>query len=497
MALRRENIPEQNKIMNDLHFDLWLLAISMFILSLLPFLVQDGMFLDGVTYAAISKNLANGAGTFWQPQLSKTIYSAFYDHPPLFFGIQSIFFKFLGAGIYTERIFSLLNALLSMAGIILIWNLFFKDSAMAKFSWVAVILWILTPVISWSYRNNMIENTVTVFTLFSCYFILYAIKRENRVWLFPGTVLILLAVLSKGACGLFPLAIVIIYPICFREFLLNKMIVYISIVFFSFLISCFLLFFFIPDAYTNISQYFMHQLLPSLTRPGYQGEFRFYILIRLLLELSPVLFVTFIILFLNRSKNILKEQIQTRNVLFFILVGISASLPIMITLKQHGYYLVPSIPWFIIGITIIIVPYLYVWMRKISDKMERKIRFTIIMLFIFSLIFSFSFIGKSGGATGFIGLLGKTWNQDEEKLQDVYRISKVVPSGTILSVSQDLLTDYVLISYLSRISYLSIDQNMNHGFFLMRKKTQIKDLFPPKQYKIVNLGLTYYNLYKH
>ena len=72
---------------------LWALTTAVIAALLIPSLIKDDMFLDGVTYAAISKNITNGLGTFWQPHYTQTKDAAFYGHPPLVFGIQSLFFS--------------------------------------------------------------------------------------------------------------------------------------------------------------------------------------------------------------------------------------------------------------------------------------------------------------------------------------------------------------------------------------------------------------------
>ena len=51
--------------MKHLPFRIFTLAI--FIVLIVPLLVQDGMFMDGVLYAAVAKNQAEGFGSFWQP----------------------------------------------------------------------------------------------------------------------------------------------------------------------------------------------------------------------------------------------------------------------------------------------------------------------------------------------------------------------------------------------------------------------------------------------
>ena len=95
-----------------------LFTFSLIIGILLPTLLRDGMFVDGVVYSAISKNLAHGIGSWFSPQFSSSAASVFFEHPSLGFILQSSFFKVLGDSIYTERFYSFLMALLSAWGII-------------------------------------------------------------------------------------------------------------------------------------------------------------------------------------------------------------------------------------------------------------------------------------------------------------------------------------------------------------------------------------------
>ena len=157
----------------------WGLTISFFIGLLVPILIQDGMFLDGVTYSSISKNLAHGIGSIWKPHYTKVLYPVFYEHPPLVFGIQSLFFKILGDGMYTERIYTLITAIFTLLGIVACWRLVFKQHPMQEYSWLPVLLWITVPLIFWSYKNNLLENTLSVFTLFSVYFIFRSLLQKR------------------------------------------------------------------------------------------------------------------------------------------------------------------------------------------------------------------------------------------------------------------------------------------------------------------------------
>src|SRR4029078_7387475 len=79
----------------------WLLTLALVTLCYIPRISEKGMFIDGLVYTTISNNLSEGIGTFWQPMLKNSEFlfqksDVFYDHPPLLFGIESIFYAVFG-----------------------------------------------------------------------------------------------------------------------------------------------------------------------------------------------------------------------------------------------------------------------------------------------------------------------------------------------------------------------------------------------------------------
>ena len=145
----------------------------------IPSLVQDGMFLDGVTYSAIAKNMAQGYGSPLNPHYTQTLYPEFHEQPPFALIIQSYFFKLFGTTIYTERIYCLFILLLTILGITKCWQLLTDKTSREEYDWFPLLLWIAIPLASWSYRNNLLENTMSVLTLFAVYFILKSLI-ENK-----------------------------------------------------------------------------------------------------------------------------------------------------------------------------------------------------------------------------------------------------------------------------------------------------------------------------
>ena len=104
------------------------LILGFFLTFFLSEILEESMFIDGIWYAVIARNLAEGNGSYWFPQFSQTIFSDFHEHPGFVFWLQSYFFKILGDSFWTERIFSGIQYLFNLILIILIWKKIFPKS---------------------------------------------------------------------------------------------------------------------------------------------------------------------------------------------------------------------------------------------------------------------------------------------------------------------------------------------------------------------------------
>jgi len=93
----------------------WAAVLFLITAVLLPQLTTWGMFVDGVTYATISRNLALGIGTWWKPCYTETLGARFHEHPPLVFVIQSLFFRLFGERYLVEKAYSLAAMLATLA----------------------------------------------------------------------------------------------------------------------------------------------------------------------------------------------------------------------------------------------------------------------------------------------------------------------------------------------------------------------------------------------
>src|SRR6056297_2839245 len=159
-----------------------------------------GMFMDGTIYAAISRNLADGLGSPWALHFSEGLFPVFREHPPLVFWIQSLFFRVLGDSYLTERVYDLV-VVLTTAGRGL--------DSLAAYWWLPLLLWVVVPKWSWTYRNNMLESPLTVVCLAAVLLVLAGLRSTGMRGLVVRTaaaaLATLLAFLAKGPVALFVL----------------------------------------------------------------------------------------------------------------------------------------------------------------------------------------------------------------------------------------------------------------------------------------------------
>jgi 4-amino-4-deoxy-L-arabinose transferase-like glycosyltransferase len=465
----------------------WLLTAAAFVILILPNLVQDGMFTDGVLYAAVAKNLSQGIGTFWFPHFSETMFSPFFhQQPPLTFGIQSLFFKALGTSIYTERFYSLLTACLTGWILAAVWKEIEKQNQeIQQLSWFAVLTWITIPVCFWSYSNNMEENTMGVFTALAVLLIYRGLNRKAStlfVYLLAGAIATVLASLCKGFPGLFPLAMPFLFWLVFRRYSFVHMLLYSAIVTgLTLLIYALLLR--NANAYTSLTAYVNGRVLNSISNVATE-ESRLYLIKRLLMELSsPAILMALLLFFFRRKHSVLNWSNQTwyKSILFFMLVGLSASLPLLVTLEQRRFYLVPAIPYFSIALCLIVAPALSHSLLKIRTESKgfRLFRAFTVVLLLGGLIFSAFQIGKTV--------------RDKDDLDDMYILGRTIPAGTVVNVYPKTWDNWALHNYFVRHFNISLASDKRGFDFFIAEKSLGK--VPPAPYRKIPLPTHKYDLY--
>ena len=455
----------------DKHFIFKALTFAVFCIFLLPNLGKEGLFVDGVTYGAIARNLAIGKGSFWIPYYTDTLYANFIEHPPLALNIQSVFFRVFGDIHWIERFHSLFLVVLSAFGIGLVWR-----TALPKFKdyfWLPLVLWIIIPTVSWSFSNNMLENTVVVFSVFSVYFAHRALETENLAfkWIFVSALFLLFAFLSKGIATLFPLAVFACYALSHIQF--SKKIILSQIWLITFFLLLFLsLITFIPAAKENIYQSISKQF--NSTQNVVTTGSRLFILGKLFLDLLPIWLLAGGVLgwkYLKQKTYFSKNSETLKMSVFWLLIGFSGILPIMISTKQSGYYIIPASMFFVLGLSSAVLPAITLILQKLSNQSW----FRYLSILSFSII-AFSFSSMVGN--------WNSYNRDKNLAEDIKKIGQIVDYDTI-TMQQDYKSKWLLHAYFMRYEKISLDETNQLTYYVGEKGVDE----PNDDYKKVGLDL--------
>lgn len=140
---------------------LLILCMVTLFLIVISDIVTRGMMPDGTLYAAIARDLANGSGSFWAPPTFLPT-GSFHDHPPLGLFLQSLLFRLLGDHFWVENLYA---AITLCVAVYLMHRI--QIGCGVKASSYGVLMFLICPLVAFTYTNNFLENTVVVFGLAS------------------------------------------------------------------------------------------------------------------------------------------------------------------------------------------------------------------------------------------------------------------------------------------------------------------------------------------
>jgi 4-amino-4-deoxy-L-arabinose transferase-like glycosyltransferase len=421
-----------------------------------PKTLMNGMFMDGQQYACVAQNMAEGKGSFWHPYLSETWQkagsNAFMEHPPLGFFLESIAFRILGESLYTERIFSLFLFAFSVVFLLLLireWPL--AQNQKTTLYWLVLLFWMSVPLASWSVQNNMWENFLVFFGLFSLWLQSRAYNK-NRMWLFAiAGLLVSAGFFCKGVPALYPLAGPLILGFIGFRVNIRK----IAIGYGLLIIGLLLPFLFIMQQAEAIDalKFYLNERLLFRVQNEPTGNSRWSTLSALFNELLPLLILGLLVYFIYRKKvNFSANSFFTAA----IFLGLCASLPLMVTSVQRGFYLVPAFPWFALAGAIWFLPFAEQYLPKSHPKWENRIKWTSLFLSV-ALILAIVFTA------------GKP-SRDAKILADVDSIATITGNNIILGTPDALLDHWNTQFYFIRFHHISFHcGSTDHSWYLGRK----------------------------
>lgn len=472
---------KQENISHDLTGQpFYLLVIGLFLLVVSPVLFSEGMFMDGLIYADISRNLAQGIGTFWNLFFSETCMREFHEHPPLAFGMQAALFKIFGDALWIDKVYSVLTFLFTGFLMLLIWRQFKPNQG-----WLVLLFWLSTPTVMWAVSNNILENTLTIFLTCSVLFCLLS-SNSHRFWfLFISGFCLALGLLTKGFVALFPLS----FPFCLYLSRVRKSFVYmftdsLLLILFT-VLPLIVLFIAYPESWESIRKYLDVQVINSLKNIKTVNS-RFYIIERLFLDMIPlmILIAIIMVLFFRKKVDFQIDRSYFRYGYSLIFLGLTGVLPIMVSMKQSGFYIFPAFPFFALGFALLMYPYVSVLLDRLRHhaKAIRLLRPVSFVVFLSGVFLTVYFSGSIG--------------RDQNKIHDVRQVLTLMPEGGVLNVHPDLWSDWSLQAYFVRYKHVSADPHFSnpHEYLLMPANTNNDSL--RNNFDVVNLALRDYVLFR-
>lgn len=466
-------------IKNIKYLPFYIIVLALFIGITAKSLFTDGMFMDGLWYAVISRNLAQDMGSFWDLYFSQTVYPHFHEHPPLAMGLQSILFRIFGDSILIERFYSFFSFLFTGWIMVLIWKST-VDKKYASLAWISLLFWVITPLITWCVSNNMLENTMMIFTSLAVLFTIKSLNKKRYLNLSLAGIMIYLGFITKGPVALFPLSSLFWIFILNRDIEFKRLVSDTLVISLAAMAPVLIIYLMEPESIDSLMTYFNKQVVGSL-RNARSVDSRFYILENLINNLIPVGILLLFMFLITAKKKI--ESRRSKWVAVFIAIGLSGVIPIMVSLKQSSFYILASIPFFSIALAEIIAPRVYYFTARINYKSKGYQGFKWI---------SYSLL------SGSIFLTAMQYNRidrDQAMVEDVYAVIEIVPENSILSIQPEISEDWALHGYFNRYAYISIDFKQKYDTqYLIVQKGYISELI--QGYEKNPVELNNYELYE-
>lgn len=458
----------------------YFVVIGLFLIIISPFALSDGMFLDGLYYSTVAKNLSNGFGSFWNLHFSNTFQNHFDGHPPLAFGLQSILFSLFGDSRFIDKLYSLLTYAITGYIILLI-----AKQLKLRNNWIILLLWLMIPIVFWAATNNMLENTMSIFICLSILFLLKAQNGKSIPFLILSGIMLFLGFLTKGLVAFFPWTFPFIYWLIYRNKSFERMFVETLILITATIIPLLLLLLLWSEAKWSIFNYLDVQVINSLKNVK-TVDTRFFIVIRLLQELILPLCICLIVVIIAKLRKIPLSLMRNnwKITLVFIFVALTGVFPIMISFKQSGFYILAAYPLFAIALGSLIEPLINHLCDTINLKSKR--------FFIFKI---------SGYLFFLIGItlclyFSNTIGRDKIKISDTYTIIEHIPQNSTIRILPEMYLDFSLRGYFARYANISLDCDLKneHEYLLIESGYYSDSIL--NQYEKVDLKTTNYQLFK-
>jgi len=325
-------------------------VLTLYFLLLGNKLMRLGIHGDGLEYATVARNMADGLGTFWKPYLEDFIHPVFHEHPPLVFWIQSLFFRLFGDGPYLENFYGCLAGLITLACMAWFWQQVRRDVGLSPIgNWWPLLLMVPMPLFTYTLQTNRIVVTYIIFAIlptFAAYRSVTAPKHTVLFSLMSG-VLIYLGFIAKGPVAFFSFAVPAIAWLTLKS-KLSRAALCTIVAMAAFTTVLFAVSYWFPDSKEFWKGFWNAQVMASLKSQRAPGDTHWYLVERWAAEMAVPVFIAAVLMALTRVP--LREIQFNRQAWFFLLIGLASSLPFLTSMRQHNRYIFHSYPFYVLSL---------------------------------------------------------------------------------------------------------------------------------------------------
>ena len=337
-----------------------LFVLGLFILLISPRLMSEGMFIDGLYYADVARNIADGTGSMWNMMF--TDISPFYGHPPLAITMESILFRIFGDHLWVEKAYSLIMILVAAWLIVMLWR---RAGGQANLVWMPLLLLVLNPTVIFCAPNNLLENTMMVFILLSALCVMKSLDKNRFAYIIVAGLFVSCAFFTKGPTGLYTLAFPMTLWVAIRRRTFGAAVVDTIIMTVTASLSVVAVLLVDSDAYTYMSKYFETQVVQGMAAEVVSSRFT---IVRQFFERSAIDIALAAVIFVigysrcrqNRASRLVSSA-SLRMSIALILLTLCGVLPIMISTKQHSFYILTVYPFFSVALSLLIQDIVASW----------------------------------------------------------------------------------------------------------------------------------------
>lgn len=434
---------------------------------ILPRMAHRGMFVDGVTYASIARNLAEGRGRFWAPSYTATIYPEFHEHLPLALWIQSLWFRLLGDHLYVERVYSLTMAVATAALLAAIWRHAYREREAAPLfqvedrgkgvrllflEWWPILLWIAVPVVSWAIVGNLLETTMALFTTAAVFAVVkgLGVERGNSAvqWGMVSGLLIVAATLAKGPVGLFPLAA----PATLALLPESRRVGVVLTAQWTTVAATAMLLLAFGASRSSLIAYIDVQLLPAISGQREVSAASMTIVKALVAGVVLPILGLALLTTAGAGRFVAPSTADRRRATAFALLALAGTLPIMMSAKQAGHYLVPAVPIFALAAASAMAPTAAALAQRCATAGALWVRGVTVLLTLVAVA----------------GIWVPGLDRDRSRLVNLDVLEYAVPRGETIGICPSANSDWGLHAWFERRFHVSLDATAGrrHEWFL-------------------------------